>query len=99
MAAIDNVDGIATLSGLETIFANVLQSALAIAGVALFIMLLIGGFKYLTGGGDPKSLESAKSTLTWAIIGLVLVAVAFLILVIIANFTGVKSILNFQIVQ
>ncbi|QQG47641.1 MAG: hypothetical protein HY044_00965 [Candidatus Woesebacteria bacterium] len=88
---------IPSLKGFETLFANVLQVAIALAGIGFFVMLLIGGFKYLTSGGDPKAVESAKNTLTWAIFGLVAVALAFLILLAIANFTGVTSILNFQV--
>jgi uncharacterized membrane protein len=76
------------ISGLNTVFANVLEVALAFAGIVLFIMLLVGGFKYLTSGGDPKSVQGAKNALSWAIIGFVLVASAFLILRFIEYFTG-----------
>ncbi len=94
---VDTTSGIPTLKGLETVFANVLTVAIAAAGLGFFAMLTIGGFKYLTSGGDPKAVEGAKNTLTWAIFGLVAVALSFLILRAIANFTGVQSILNFQI--
>lgn len=53
-------------------------------------MFLIGGFKYLTSGGDPKALEGAKGTLTHAILGLIVLVFAFLILVIIQAVTGVN---------
>jgi hypothetical protein len=81
---------------LETVFGNIVQAVLAFAGIVLFIMLLIGGFKYLTAGGDPKSVESAQKTLTYAVIGLVLIALAYLILKFISVFTG-ADVLNFVI--
>ena len=85
--------------GLEAVFSSVLNAALALGGIALFIMLLVGGIKYITAGGDSKAAASAQQTLTWAILGLVFLAMAYLILRLIANFTGVQGILNFQIYQ
>lgn len=80
---------VAKLSDLEKIFENVVSVLLALGGFALLIMLLIGGFKYLTSGGDPKAVEGAKNTLTYAIGGVVLLAASYLILKLIENFTGV----------
>jgi len=88
----------AKLSDLETVFGSVVTSLLALGGIVLFLMLLSGGFKYLTSGGDPKSVEGAQKTLTYAIGGLLLLAGSFLILRIIANFTG-TDITNFVILK
>lgn len=87
----------AQLSDLQTVFGNVVGVALGFAGIVLFIMLLVGGFRYITAGGDPKGVEGAKKTLTSAIAGMVLVALAFLILQFIANFTG-APITEFKII-
>jgi len=86
----------ATLKQLETVFENVVTSLLALGGIVLFLMLLSGGFKYLTSGGDPKAVEEAQKTLTYAIGGLVMLAGSFLILKIISNFTG-TDVTNFVI--
>lgn len=80
---------VATIKDLETIFGNVVKSALGFAGIVLFVLLLTGGFKYITSGGDPKALESAQKTITYAIGGLILILVSFLILVLIKTITGV----------
>lgn len=74
------VQGAATFGCLETIFAKAVKALVELAGAVLFIMLVVGGFKFLFSGGDQKKLESAKGTITNAIIGLVVIAVAFLIL-------------------
>lgn len=89
---------VATLKYLETIFANVISIALAFAAIVLFVMFLVGGFKYLTSGGDPKALEAAKGTLTHAIAGLVVLVLAFLILQLIKTITGV-DVTIFKVVQ
>jgi len=80
----------ATIQCLEPLFANAIISVAALVGVALFVMLVVGGFKFLLSGGDQKQLESAKNTVTYAIIGLVVIVVAFLILKTIQVFTGVN---------
>lgn len=77
------------LSALGTVFSNVVSYALGFAGIVLFVLLIVGGFKFITSGGDPKSVESARKTITSAIAGLVIILVSYLILVLISNITGV----------
>lgn len=80
---------IPTLKCLEVVFANILKVATSLAVLALFIMLVVGGFKYLTSGGDAKKATSAQQTMTYAVGGLVLMVLAFLIFRVIEEFTGV----------
>lgn len=91
-------NGAATLVGLETVFGNVVGILLGFAGIALFILLIVGGFKYITAGGDPKGVDSAKKTITYAIGGIVLIAAGYLILKFITQFTGV-DVTQFKIYQ
>lgn len=84
------VNGIVTIKGFEYIFNNVVTIILSLAGILLFIMLVSGGFKILTSGSDPKAAEAGKKTLTYAIGGLVLVVLSFLILRFLQEFTGVN---------
>lgn len=79
----------ATLKDLEVIFRLILNIVVRLAGVAVFIFLIIGGFQYLTAGGDPKKSESAKNTITYAILGLGLLILAWFILRFIEIFTGI----------
>lgn len=90
-------DGVPTLKCLESVFANILSAVTGLAALSLFVMLLIGGFRYLTSGGEAKAAEGAKNTMTYALLGMALIGLAFLIFNIIARFTGVTSILNFHI--
>jgi hypothetical protein len=88
----------ARITDLQTVFVNVVKVAIAAAGIALFVMLLIGGFKYITSGGDPKATEGAQRTITYAIGGLVLILAAYLILLLIRTITGAQ-VTNFTVVQ
>ena len=47
-----------------------------IVGAASVVMLIIGGFRYVISGGDANSISSAKNTVLYAIVGLVIVALA-----------------------
>lgn len=79
----------AQLSDLEVVFKNAVGVVLGFAGIVFFILLLTSGFKFITAGGDPKALESAKKTLTYAIGGLIVILLSYLILVLIKTITGV----------
>lgn len=76
-------------SCLETIFTNVLHFAIAGAAIASFVMILMGGFSWLSSGGDPKHLEQARDKITYGIAGLVIMILAWFILSFIYQFTGV----------
>jgi hypothetical protein len=52
---------------------NILSVAIGITAV---VMIMVSGFKYITAGGDAGSIGSAKNTLIYAIVGLVIVALA-----------------------
>jgi len=47
-----------------------------IVGVVAVVMIIIGGLKYIMSSGDSTSINSAKNTILYAIIGLVIVALA-----------------------
>lgn len=87
---------VATLKCIEVIFRIILNSVTRLAVVALFIILVLGGFRYITSGGDPKKTAAAQNTLTMAVLGLVLLIVIWLIFLFIEKFTGVK-VTNFVI--
>ena len=50
-----------------------------VAGVAAVIMIIIGGLRYVTSGGKQESVTSAKNTILYAIVGLIVVALAQII--------------------
>lgn len=47
-----------------------------IVGLAAVIMIIIGGFKYITSSGDANNISSAKNTILYAIVGLVVAVLA-----------------------
>ena len=47
-----------------------------IAGVGAIIMIIVGGIKYIMSGGDSNAVGSAKNTLLYAVVGLVIAILA-----------------------
>jgi hypothetical protein len=86
----DGITDVATIKSLEGLFGNALSAVLSLIGIAMFIMILVGGFKYLMAGDDPKAAEAAQSTITNGITGVILAILAFFILLAIQSFTGVN---------
>lgn len=97
-SSLPNADDVATIKCLEPLFASVVTAIVSLSGVALFLMLLAGGFNFLFAGGDQKKLETARGTITAAIMGLVILVCAYLILRLISVFTGIQGLTNFQII-
>ena len=58
---------------------NVLMAIYGIVGVLAVVMIVVGGVKYMTSQGDPGKIQSAKNTIMYSIIGLVIVLAAFAI--------------------
>ena len=56
-----------------------------IVGIVAVIMIIIGGFKYITSGGDSSNISSAKNTIIYALVGLVIVALAQIIVHFVVN--------------
>lgn len=91
------INDVASIYCLVPLFRSIVGAVTSLAGVALFIMILVGGFNFLFSGGDQKKLEAARGTITQAITGIVVMTSAYLIISLIARFTGVESITEFQI--
>ncbi|MBI3397083.1 hypothetical protein HY045_01255 [Candidatus Woesebacteria bacterium] len=77
-----------TIQGFEALFRNIVIPLLGFGGIVLLIMLLLAGFKYLTSEGDPKKVEGAQKTITYAIGGFVALTLAFLVIKTIEIVTG-----------
>lgn len=69
----------ADLFGDTGVFKQVTNTILYIVGIVAVIMLIIGGIRYVTSGGDSKKVTDAKNTVLYAIIGLVIAFLAFAI--------------------
>lgn len=74
------VGGVPTLQCFEVVFGNLVYMASTLIIFLLFIMIVVGGFQYLTSFGDPGKLKKAQGTLRYAVLGFALFLISFLIL-------------------
>ena len=63
--------------GQTPIFTIVTNVLLFIIGAVSVIMLIIGGFRYVTSQGDQTQVQSAKNTILYSIIGIVVAILAY----------------------
>lgn len=63
-------------SRLDRTIKSVLNILSTIVSIAAIIIIIIAGLRYVTSGGDSNGISSAKNTLIYAIVGLVIVALA-----------------------
>jgi hypothetical protein len=74
--------GSTDLSGIASKIVNIFS---IIVGIVAVLMIIYGGFKYITSGGDSGNVSGAKNTLIYAIIGLIIVALAQIIVHFVIN--------------
>ena len=82
-------DNTAGTTRINTIITQVVRIFSAIVGVVSIIMIIYGGFKYISSGGDSSKVTEAKNTIIYAIIGLAVVALAqFIVKFVLDKVTG-----------
>jgi len=81
-------EGVATIKGIACIFERLISPVPALLALVAVGMIVFAGTRLVTAGSDPKAVKSAWGTFTWAVIGLILLSVAWLVLVLISKFTG-----------
>lgn len=79
------VSGSQPTNSLASIAKTAVNLLSLIVGVIAVIMIIYGGLRYITSGGDSGSVGNAKNTLIYAIIGLIIVALAQLIVHFVLN--------------
>lgn len=75
-------DGEESVNNIITTIINIFS---LVVGVVSVIMIIIGGLKYITSGGDSNNVSGAKNTILYAIVGLVIVALAQIIVKFVLN--------------
>ena len=65
--------------------ATVIDILSLVVGVVAVIMIVVGGLKYVTSQGDSSGTASAKNTIIYALVGLVIVALAQVLVRLVVN--------------
>ena len=68
-----------SLTAFQLILRNILTMAFIIAGLWFFVQLILGGYNYMTAGGDKEAVQKAQRRIQNAFIGLVLILAVYAI--------------------
>jgi len=64
---------------LLTMIGKIIRMVLTLLGVIVLVIVVYSGFQWMTAGGDPEKVKTAKQWLTNAVIGLALILAAYAI--------------------
>lgn len=68
-----------TTGTLDSALTSILNAIILIMGIVAVIFIIIGGVNYMTSSGDSNKTKKAKDTILYAVIGLIICALAFAI--------------------
>lgn len=79
---------------LGSIVKSIINILSVVIGAIAVIMLMFGGFRYVTSAGNDTAVQSAKNTILYAIIGLVIVALAQVMVQFVLGSVGASEVDN-----
>ena len=68
------------MDALLSLGVNFVYTLIGIGFLITVVMVIVGGFRFIVSGGNPERISGARSTLTAAIIGLLIVLTSWVIL-------------------
>jgi hypothetical protein len=75
-------------AGVGSLVRTIINVLSLVVGAVAVIMIIVAGFRYVTSGGKEEGVKNAKNTILYAIIGLVVVALAQVIVHYVLNNTS-----------
>lgn len=75
----DSIGGNESQPSLEQGIKDIVNVLLFVLGAIAVIMIIIGGIRYTTSNGDSSSIQGAKNTILYAVVGLVVAILAYAI--------------------
>lgn len=76
-------------SKISNLFASVINLFSLLVGIVAVIMIIIGGFQYILSNGDSSKISTAKNTIIFALVGLIIVAMAqFIVRFVLGKLSG-----------
>lgn len=75
-------------ASVENIIATVIQTLISFLGIIFLLLIIYGGYNWMTASGDNAKVELAKNTITRAAIGLIVVIGAYAISFFVINSLG-----------
>ena len=84
------INPITGYDNLTALLVNIMKGFLGIIAVWAVVFIVIGGFKMVVSSGNEEAVLSARKTITWAVLGLLVAVLSFAIVAIVQNLIGVS---------
>lgn len=81
----NRADGRYSILGANGILARAANIMALVAGAVAVIMIIVASFQFITAAGDSGKISSAKKTIVWAVVGIVVIAAARTIIVFVVS--------------
>lgn len=73
-----------------SIISSLVGGFLILSFIASLLYMLLGGFDWLSSGGDKTKLQSARDKITNALVGLIIVGTSWAVMMIVGSFMGIE---------
>lgn len=70
---------------------DIIRILLIFSGAVAVLFLIIGGFRYIISSGNAEQVEGAKKTILYALLGLIIIFIAFILVQFIQEQLGVRN--------
>lgn len=99
LTGIQSAAGLPSLSNITLggIINSILPYVFAASAIALLIYLVLGGFQVMMAKSDPKAMQAAQAKITNALIGFVIVIVAYTLTQLVGSLLGLQGTLFGQV--
>lgn len=75
-------------AGISQFLSRIIELIYIVAGIIFVFMVILSAIQWIISGGDKEAVSKARARLTYAIIGIVLLALAFVFIKLIGQITG-----------
>jgi len=77
---------VSTPEGVINVIAQIINWALYLSGAIAVIFVIIGGYRYLTAGGNEEAATKGRKSVINAVVGLIIIILAYVIVNAVASF-------------
>ncbi len=77
-------------TAISTVITNIISLLYTVAAIIFIFMLIFSAIQWLMSGGDKEAVAKARGRITWAIIGITLLALTFVILNVLGQILNIK---------
>lgn len=74
--------------GISQFLSRVIELIYIVAGIVFVFMVIVSAFQWMISGGDKEAVGKARGRLTYAIIGITILALGFVIVKLVGQITG-----------